>query len=128
MQRRSRQRTALETVLSEADGFLTAAQLHEQLTGHGASVSLSTVYRLLHAMDDDGTVEVLPTVEGELRYRRCPMAGRHIHLVCPACGTARNVVDEDLQNRVLDAASTHGFTVQRPTIEITAQCQACPHR
>lgn len=126
MQRRSKQRNALDRVLDTADGFLTAAQLHRCLIERGERVSLSTVYRQLHAMTDDGTIEALPTVEGEARYRRCSLPSRHMHLICPKCGTAKDLIDEDLQDRVLHAASTQGFTMARQTIEITSPCATCP--
>ena len=126
MQRRSKQRSALDRVLESADGFLTAAQLHRCLLEQGERVSLSTVYRQLHAMTEDGTIEAVPTIEGEARYRRCSLPHRHMHLICPKCGTAKDIIDEDLQDRVLQAASSQGFTMARPTIEITSRCAACP--
>ena len=59
----------------------------------GESVGLSTVYRHLQALADDGLVDVIQTPDGETTYRYCGEAGsgHHHHLVCRACGRAEEI-------------------------------------
>ncbi|MHA7290280.1 Fur family transcriptional regulator [Arthrobacter sp. MDT3-24] len=87
MERRTRQRSALEEMLGRTTGFRSAQQLHAMLREDGDAVSLATVYRLLQSMADEGEVDVLRSQDSENRYRRCHRQEHHHHLVCRQCGT-----------------------------------------
>ena len=60
VERRTRQRSALEEMLGRTTGFRSAPQLHAMLREDGDAVSLATVYRLLQSMAGEGEVDVLP--------------------------------------------------------------------
>ena len=88
--RNTRQRGAVAALLDRVDGFHSAQDLHAMLREEGDRVGLTTVYRTLQAMADDGEVDVMRPPGGEHLYRRCSQ-GHHHHLVCRSCGTIADV-------------------------------------
>ena len=75
-----------QRVLEVLDGLtapVSAADVHGALRATGAGIGLTTVYRILHVLADNGLVHVLPG--DEQRYRMCGKVP-HTHLVCTSCG------------------------------------------
>ena len=58
--RNTRQRGAVAALLDRVDGFHSAQDLHAMLREEGDRVGLTTVYRTLQAMADDGEVTATP--------------------------------------------------------------------
>jgi Fur family transcriptional regulator, ferric uptake regulator len=125
-QRSTRQRAAIEGVLADVEGFLSAQELHELLRQRGAAVGLTTVYRALQAMTDAGDVDALVSADGETVYRRCGQRGHHHHhLVCRRCGLTAEVVAPTVEDWTQAIAREHGFTDVHHTLEIFGLCPAC---
>ena len=70
-QRRTRQRAAVEEILSDRHDFRTAQQIHDDLRHHGERIGLTTVYRTLQLMTEVGDLDAIRTSDGETAYRRC---------------------------------------------------------
>ena len=85
MARTTRQRAAVAAVFDTLDGFHSAQEVHARLRTTGDAVGLSTVYRAVQALADDGELDSIRTDSGEALYRRCSPQHHH-HLVCRACG------------------------------------------
>ncbi|TAM81153.1 MAG: transcriptional repressor, partial [Jatrophihabitans sp.] len=60
-QRATRQGSAIHDALREAGGFRSAQDVYATLRAHGAPVGLSTVYRHLQSLADEGSVDVIHT-------------------------------------------------------------------
>src|SRR3982750_2339508 len=85
MARTTRQRAAVRAVFQDLDGFHSAQEVHARLRADGDPVGLSTVYRAVQSLADDGELDSIRTDSGEALYRRC--SRQHPpHLVCRACG------------------------------------------
>lgn len=123
-QRRTRQRSAIGSVLVGCDEFRSAQQVHEALRAQGESVGLATVYRTLQAMAEAGELDAVRTPEGEWTYRRCS-SGHHHHLVCRRCGATVEVSGEAVERWATQAAAEHGFTNVHHEWEIFGLCAAC---
>ena len=54
MARTTRQRAAVRAVFQDLDGFHSAQEVHAQLRAGGDPVGLSTVYRAVQSLADDG--------------------------------------------------------------------------
>ncbi len=124
-QRATRQRAAVGEVLADATGFRSAQQLHDELRRTGASVGLTTVYRHLQALADSGGVDVLRSDDGEARYRACPTADHHHHLVCRTCGASVEVAGPAVESWALAVAAEHGYSDVSHTVEVFGTCPAC---
>ena len=123
-QRRTRQRAAVDQILSHLEEFRTAQQIHDVLRHQGDSVGLTTVYRTLQAMVESGELDALRTDDGETAYRRCS-SGHHHHLVCRSCGRTLEVSGPAVEHWATAVADEHGFRDVSHDLEIFGTCGSC---
>ena len=123
-QRRTRQRAAVDQILSHLEEFRTAQQIHDVLRHQGDSVGLTTVYRTLQAMVESGELDALRTDDGETAYRRCSR-GHHHHLVCRSCGRTVEVSGPAVERWASAVADEHGFRDVSHDLEIFGTCGNC---
>ena len=123
-QRRTRQRAALDGLLTGRTEFRTAQELHDELRQRGDRVGLTTVYRTLQSMTDVGEVDSIRTADGETAYRRCS-TGHHHHLVCRVCGRTVEVFGPAVETWAHAVADEHGFRNVSHDLEIFGTCPAC---
>ena len=123
-QRRTRQRAAVNGILSGLHEFRTAQQIHDELLHHGDRVGLATVYRTLQAMTDAGELDAIRTSDGETAYRRCT-TGHHHHLVCRSCGRTVEVSGPAVETWATAVAEEHGFRDVSHDLEIFGTCGNC---
>lgn len=129
-QRSTRQGTAVRDALQVAGGFRSAQDVYAVLRTHGAAVGLSTVYRHLQALVDDGVVDVIHTADGEATYRYCGDrgAGHHHHLVCRECGRTEEVEGRAVERWAGEIAHQHGYSQVDHTVELFGLCPRCGQR
>ncbi len=124
VKRNTRQRGAVGLLLDEVDGFHSAQDLHAMLRSQGEGVGLTTVYRTLQAMADDGEVDVMRPPGGEHLYRRCSQ-GHHHHLVCRLCGGTVEVLGPAVETWADKVAAEQGYIDVSHTLEIFGTCPRC---
>jgi len=122
--RQTRQRVAVESALTSIDDFRSAQEIHESLRASGESVGLTTVYRALQALADDGLVDVIVRSDGEAVYRRCSTHHHH-HLVCRSCRTTVEVDAPSVESWASRIAAEHDFTDVTHTVEVFGLCPRC---
>jgi Fur family ferric uptake transcriptional regulator len=126
--RSTRQGTAVDEVLASADGFLTAQALYDVLRARGESVGLTTVYRHLRRLAEDGAVDVVVRPDGEAAYRRCGPASsgepeqHHHQLGCRTCGLSVVIEGPEVESWAHRVAADAGFTNVSHTLEIFGEC------
>jgi Fur family transcriptional regulator, ferric uptake regulator len=123
-QRRTRQRIAVDEVLSAGDDFRTAQQIHDELRHADAGVGLTTVYRTLQLMADSGELDSIRNTDGEMSYRRCS-GGHHHHLVCRNCGRTVEVTGPTVERWAKSVADRYGFRDINHELEIFGTCADC---
>ncbi len=123
--RTTRQGEAVLRTAQSSELFRSAQDIHAELRAAGESVGLTTVYRHLQSLADDGVLDTLRTGEGELLYRCCRMDEHHHHLVCESCGRTTEIEGADIERWVEKAAGKHGYTSTSHTLEIFGLCAAC---
>jgi Fur family ferric uptake transcriptional regulator len=126
MIRNTRQRAAVVAVFDALDGFHSAQEVHARMRAAGDSIGLSTVYRAVQALVDDGELDSIRTDNGEAIYRRCSTTHHH-HLVCRSCGRTVEVEGPTVERWADRVAGEHGFVDVKHTLEIFGTCAAC-HR
>lgn len=127
-QRRTRQRAGVQAVLAESDHFLSAQELHRRLVDRGERVGLTTVYRALQSMANDGAIDTLRNAGGESLYRKCQRNSHHHHLVCRNCGRAVEVAGPSIERWAARIASDHGFADTTHTVEVFGVCTSCARK
>ena len=122
---RTRQGKAVLRSAQSSQLFRSAQDIHAELRAAGESVGLTTVYRHLQSLADDGVLDTLRTGEGELLYRCCRMDEHHHHLVCESCGRTTEIEGAEIERWVEKTAGTHGYTSTSHTLEIFGLCAVC---
>jgi Fur family transcriptional regulator, ferric uptake regulator len=121
----TRQGQAVLSVVDSSENFRSAQDIHAQLRASGETVGLTTVYRHLALLTDDGQLDSLQTADGELVYRRCHSSEHHHHVVCRQCGRGTEVELPDLEQWAESTAHALGYTQVTHTVEIFGLCASC---
>jgi Fur family transcriptional regulator, ferric uptake regulator len=124
MARTTRQRAAVRAVFAGLDGFHSAQEVHALLRSAGDPVGLSTVYRAVQSLADDGELDSIRTDSGEALYRRCSTQHHH-HLVCRHCGRTVEVAGPTVEAWADRVAGENGFADVSHTLEIVGTCSSC---
>ena len=123
--RGTRQAEALASVLGSLPGFNSAQQIHAELRRRGERVGLTTVYRHLQVLSEDGQLDTIRDASGETLYRRCRSEAHHHHLVCRRCGTSVEVEGRAVEQWAEKVAAEAGFTAMDHTVELFGLCSRC---
>jgi Fur family ferric uptake transcriptional regulator len=123
--RRTRQGDAVLNVVQSSDNFRSAQDIHAALRASGQTVGLTTVYRHLALLTEEGRLDSLQMADGELVYRRCHSERHHHHVVCRQCGRGTEVELPDLERWAETTAADLGYSDVTHTVEIFGVCAHC---
>jgi Fur family ferric uptake transcriptional regulator len=126
-QRMTVQGGAVRSVLVDGDGFRSAQDIHATLRLRGKPVGLSTVYRHLQSLVEQGVADVIQSPDGEATYRYCgeTTSAHHHHLVCRKCGHTKEVKARAVERWAAEIASKFDFSDVDHTVEIFGTCASC---
>ena len=116
----------MRAIFSRLDAFHSIQDVHARLREAGDAVGLTTVYRAVQSLAEDGELDSIRTDSGEALYRRCS-TDHHHHLVCRACGRTVEVTGPAVERWARRVADEHGFVDLSHTLEISGTCADC-HR
>jgi Fur family ferric uptake transcriptional regulator len=123
--RGTRQAEALSLALERLPGFNSAQQIHAELRSRGEHVGLTTVYRHLQVLSEDGLVDAIRDASGETLYRKCRSDAHHHHLTCRSCGRSVEVEGRAVERWAEQVAAEAGFTEVGHTVELFGLCPDC---
>jgi len=118
------QKTAVLEQLSNTDEFVSAQELHQKISQSGKKLGLTTVYRALTEMVEQGMADLLSISDGEMRYRICTPEHHH-HLICRVCGKTVEFDMPGFEELALEVAKANGFTELSHEIELFGVCAGC---
>ena len=118
------QKTAVLEQLSNTDEFVSAQELHQKISQSGKKLGLTTVYRALTEMVEQGMADSLSISDGEMRYRICTPEHHH-HLICRVCGKTVEFDMPGFEELALEVAKADGFTELSHEIELFGVCKDC---
>jgi len=124
-QRNTWQRERVREELNDAQGFLSAQDLHARLREADTGIGLATVYRALATLAADGYADTLQSPDGESLYRACASSGHHHHLICRSCGRAVEIEASEVEEWAQRTAARHGFREAEHVVDIFGLCGAC---
>jgi Fur family ferric uptake transcriptional regulator len=124
----TRQREAIGDVMGEFPEFRSAQDIHAELRRRGHRVGLTTVYRHLSLLADQGRVDALRTPSGETMYRRCAAESHHHHLICRHCGKTLEFEGPEVEQWAETVAKAARFQDVSHTVEIFGTCAPCAAR
>ena len=86
---------------------------------------MTTVYRHLALLTDEGQLDALQTADGELVYRRCHSESHHHHVVCRRAAAAPRWSCPTWSDGPRRRRSDLGYTDVTHTVEIFGVCADC---
>jgi Fur family zinc uptake transcriptional regulator len=107
---------------------ITAYQLLEKLAQHlQKTINPPSVYRALDALI---TLGVVVKIESLNAFVACTHPHHHhnhhhVFLICRQCGTADELVDQQMSKRLSADAKAQGFKIERQILELQGACQNC---
>jgi Fur family ferric uptake transcriptional regulator len=123
--RGTRQAEILATALESLAGFRSAQDIHAELRRRGERIGLTTVYRHLMVLSEDGAVDTIRDEDGETLYRRCETSTHHHHVTCRSCGRSVEVEGRAVEQWAERVATEAGFVDVDHTVEIFGLCPDC---
>lgn len=122
-------RKILEFLKSSSDRTVSAADIDSYLKENGSEVNLTTIYRYLDKLTQEGTVIKYAAEKGsQTVYQYVEQGHRceeHLHLKCVKCGCIIHLecafMDEISEHILKD----HGFTLQCRNSILYGVCEKC---
>ncbi|GAB3213372.1 Fur family transcriptional regulator [Marinactinospora thermotolerans] len=107
--------------------FRSAQEVHALVVRTtGRKPSLSTVYRTLRRLAEEGAVDTVHSPDGERLYRRCGSVAHHHHLLCRGCGRVQEVAEPGVIAAFVEqVAATSGYRSLHHLFELSGLCPAC---
>ncbi len=113
-------------VLGETDRFRSAQQLYVQLHQQcSLRVGLSSVYRILHTLAEDGVAETQRAETGEYLYRIRNGSDHRHYLVCRRCGRAVAFTVPALEETAHQLAEEHHYADVTHYVDVYGVCPRC---
>ncbi len=117
------QRLAVYRLLAQDATHPTAEYVYGRLRRRMASLSFTTVYRVLECLEREGFVRRVGALDGAARYEA--NLTRHHHCVCRLCGRIIDCEDRPLQQSRLPWRAPAGFVADELEIRILGTCSMC---
>lgn len=121
MERNTRQKDAIETVMRDAEAPLLPEEIAELARIHVPRLGMATVYRALKRLQEENKVTLVDLPGQPPRYESAAK-GHHHHFVCLRCGHVYDLMAcaGNIQNM-----APPGFQVERHEITLFGLCKAC---
>ena len=101
----------------------TAQRIYGEVKSVYPTVSLATVYKTLHVLNELRLVQELAFAEGETRFDS--YVHPHANLVCRECGNISDVDDPVTREMVARIAARARFTLTGQRLDIYGLCEKC---
>lgn len=101
------------------------------LLGHGATLTQSSMYRNMVALEAVGVVQKIAGADDRARYELAEqIIGHHHHLICTECGSIDDFVVPSSIERSLDTGldivlAERGFKISDHRLDILGTCAEC---
>jgi Fe2+ or Zn2+ uptake regulation protein len=119
------QRALVLDVVYHSDGHLTADQVYEQVRAQSPQVDLSTVYRNLVFLRQQGLIGELRLEGQPARFEAVRSGQEHHHAVCTTCGAMLKVEHADLASLEAILLDRYGFRLEPVHLTLSGLCQPC---
>ena len=123
------QREAILETLYNSDIHLTPESLHHLIQEKYPKLNtgIATVYRTLSLLEDSGVVTSLSFGAQGKKYE-LGAKKHHDHLICTACGSITEFVDEEIENRQHKITEELGFKMSDHSMQIYGICKQCQNK
>ena len=113
----TRQRAALLAVLADAEDHPDAVELHRRSEAQVPGISLSTVYRTLSALEQQGVIHRLQFEGGSARFESTE-APHHDHMIDVDSGRVVEFCSERIERLQAEIAAELGYEIVHHRLEL----------
>ncbi|MBP3223377.1 MAG: transcriptional repressor [Actinomycetaceae bacterium] len=117
-------RTMIMEYMKTIDTFISAQDVYTALQTSGKSIGLTTVYRNIQGLANDGELDTLQK-DSEILYRKCTTTTHHHHLVCVSCGSTQEIHDDLFEQWNTSIEKATGYTNIHHQLELSGLCEEC---
>ncbi|MBX3151880.1 transcriptional repressor [Candidatus Obscuribacterales bacterium] len=103
---------------------ISAQELRDRIIGQGGEVSLSTIYRALERLSEQGEIRSIMSARGQL-WEAVSGEEHHDHLICTKCGLTIEFHDDLLSGFGQTVAERKGYIYQESRFDIFGFCKDC---
>jgi len=117
------QRLAIFNFILSRKDHPTAEQIYQKLRIEYPTISLGTIYKNLHLLEELGLIQELGFNEGSVRYD--PDMEAHINMVCSKCGKISDYISEHVKKLWNTVISDLKIKPSGQRIDIYYECEDC---
>lgn len=121
MERSTRQRSAIRSVIDAAGRPLSPQEVLETAQAEVPALGIATVYRNLKMLVDEGAIAIVTLPGDNPRYESAEHAHHH-HFQCTLC---KRVFDVHACPGNLAQLAPKGFTVEHHELTLYGRCEEC---
>ena len=123
----TRQKDEISAIIDRQEGrHFTAEEICEALKQNGGHVGLSTVYRHLERLVNEGNLRKYVSNAGESAcYQAARGCREHFHLKCIVCGKLEHLSCSFLDDIGHHLAEEHGFSIDPSRTVFYGICKEC---
>jgi Fur family ferric uptake transcriptional regulator len=103
---------------------ISAQELRDRIIGQGGEVSLSTIYRALERLSEQGEIRSIMSARGQL-WEAVSGEEHHDHLICTKCGLTIEFHDDLLSGFGQTVAERKGYVYEESRFDIFGFCKDC---
>ncbi len=123
VRRNTRQREYVLDAVRRACNHPTAEQIRDEVAKKCANISLTTVYRNLNLLSDEGQILRLTIPNEPDRFDKTVDA--HYHICCEDCGRFEDVMVPYCSDIDRSAGELSGYRITGHSIIFRGKCAAC---
>jgi Fur family ferric uptake transcriptional regulator len=124
MSRRTEQRQAILRTLADAEGPLTAQEVHDRARSLHPGIGLATIYRNLTNLESEGDIIAVHLPQDATRYETAGR-GHHHHFRCVKCHSVLEL-EGSCPVAILEGATLPGgLTVMGHELVFYGKCAKC---
>jgi Fur family ferric uptake transcriptional regulator len=118
------QRLLVMEAIEASDDHISAEEIHSQAHARYPYMNISTVYRTLDLLKEQGLVAESDLGGGRFLYHPVGKAHHH-HLVCRKCGKVQDIEVSALDNLRQEIKERYGFGAVFDHMAIFGTCKSC---
>lgn len=122
IKRNTVQKMKIMSYMQNTKSHPTAEMVYAAVSKDLPAISLSTVYRNLNTMAEEG--DLLKIEIGNEAHYDADLSLHH-HAYCAACHRLYDVFDDDLSDFILQNVSVPNFMIDRAMLLVTGICSEC---
>ena len=118
------QRLLVLEAIEASDDHISAEEIHSQAHARYPYMNISTVYRTLDLLKEQGLVAESDLGGGRFLYHPVGKAHHH-HLVCRKCGKVQDIEASAFESLRSELKSRYGFNAVFDHMAIFGTCKSC---